>query len=53
MNRFQTIWTLLTKGYVEYEGTVIMTQQQAVNYAETLKSAVTDVEKFRKANNGN
>jgi hypothetical protein len=51
MNRFQIIWRLLTKGYVEYEGTVIMTRQQALNYAETLKSAVKDVETFRKNHN--
>jgi hypothetical protein len=50
-NRFQIIWRLLTKGYVEYEGSVIMTQQQALNYAETLKSAVSDVETFRKKQN--
>jgi hypothetical protein len=53
MNRLQTIWALLTKGYVEYEGTVIMTAQQAFNYAETLKTAVKDVETFRKAKHGN
>ena len=51
MNRFQTIWELLTKGYVEYEGSVIMTRQQALNYAETLKSAIADVETFRKKQN--
>jgi hypothetical protein len=51
MNRFQKIWKLLTKGYVEYEGSVIMTQQQALNYAETLKSAIADVETFRKKQN--
>jgi hypothetical protein len=50
-NRFQIIWKLLTKGYVEYEGSVILTQQQAINYAETLKSAVVDVETFRKKQN--
>ena len=51
MNRFQTIWKLLTEGYVEYEGSVIMTQQQALNYAETLKSAVADVKTFKKNEN--
>jgi hypothetical protein len=49
MTRFKIIWQLLTKGYVEYEGSLIMTQQQALNYAETLKSAINDVETFRKA----
>ena len=47
LNRFQIIWRLLTKGYVEYEATIIMTEQQAINYAETLKCAVADVRVFR------
>ena len=41
--RWSTIWTLLTQGYVEYEASIIMTQQQALNYAETLKTAVNDL----------
>ena len=45
-NRFQLIWTLLTKGYVKYEANIIMTDQQVLNYAETLKTAVDDVKKF-------
>lgn len=48
-NRFQLIWTLLTKGYIEYEADILMTEQQALNYAETLKSAIKDVEEFKKA----
>jgi len=43
MSRWLTIWRLLTRGYVEYEASIIMTQQQALNYAETLKQAVTDL----------
>jgi len=50
-NRWQTIWRLLTKGYVERESTLIMSEQQALNYAETLKSAVKDVKEFRSKNN--
>ena len=46
-NRWQTIWTLLTKGYVERESTLIMGEQQALNYAETLKKASNDVKIFR------
>lgn len=53
MNRWKTIWSLVTKGYVEYEGSVIMTEQQALNYSETLKTAVKDVKTFREARNGN
>jgi hypothetical protein len=43
MSRWRTIWTLLTQGYVEYESSIIMTQQQALNYAETLKTAILDL----------
>jgi hypothetical protein len=46
LNRWQTIWILLTRGYVEHEANIIMTKQQALNYAETLKKAIKDVEKF-------
>lgn len=35
-------------GYVKYQSTTIMTKQQALNYSETLKSAVKDVENFQK-----
>jgi hypothetical protein len=48
LNRWQTIWRLLTRGYVEYQASIIMTEQQALNYAETLKTAVSDVKNFRK-----
>jgi hypothetical protein len=44
--RWQNIWTLLTKGYVDYEGCIVLKKQQALNYAETLKTAISDVEKF-------
>jgi hypothetical protein len=43
MGRLRSVWQLLTQGYIEYEATIIMTQQQALNYAETLKKAVADL----------
>lgn len=43
MSRWRTVWLLLTKGYVEYQSSIIMTQQQALNYAETLKTAISDL----------
>jgi hypothetical protein len=49
--RWYHIWTLLTKGYIDTESTVCMTRQQSLNYAETLKSAIIDVEEFRKIRN--
>ena len=48
LNRFKIIWRLLTRGYVEYEASIIMSQQQAINYAAVLQSASQDVETFRK-----
>ena len=47
LNRWQTIWILLTKGYVKYEANIIMTEQQTLNYAETLKKAIQDVRRFK------
>ena len=46
--RWYHIWTLLTKGYVDTESALYLSKQQALNYAETLKSAILDVEQFRK-----
>ena len=48
VNRFKQIWTLLTKGYLEHETVLSMNQQEALNYAETIKSAIEDVNNFRK-----
>ena len=50
--RWYHIWTLLTKGYIDTESSVHLSKQQALNYAETLKSAITDVEEFRKDRQG-
>jgi hypothetical protein len=47
-NRWQVIWELLTRGYVKYEASIIMTEQQALNYARVLESATVEVDAFRK-----
>jgi hypothetical protein len=47
-SRWYHIWTLLTKGYVEFDTSLIMTKQVALNYANVLQSAVSDVEELRK-----
>lgn len=52
-NRFQLMWALLTKGYVEYEASLIMSKQQALNYANVLNSAVNDVEQFQAVRKSN
>ena len=45
--RWYHIWTLLTKGYIDTESSVHLNKQQALNYAETLKSAIEDLDSFR------
>jgi hypothetical protein len=45
--RWYHIWTLLTNGYIDTESAVHLTKQQALNYAETLKNAIEDLETFR------
>jgi hypothetical protein len=46
--RLKLTWTVWTKGYVKTESIIAMTEQQALNYAETLKSAIRDVKEFNK-----
>jgi hypothetical protein len=48
MNRWRQMWTLLTKGYLKQETVLTMNKQTALNYAETLKTAIKDVENFQK-----
>jgi hypothetical protein len=56
VTRLKLTWDIWIKGYVRAETTTLMSQQQALNYAETLKSAIKDVEQFnvmRTASNEN
>ena len=50
VTRVKLSWTVWTRGYIKTQTTTAMTEQQAINYAETLKSAVDDVKKFRSKN---
>jgi len=49
IRRIKLTWEIWTKGYVLTETTIAMNEQQALNYAETIKSAITDVKAFNKA----
>lgn len=42
--RLKHTWTLWWYGYVKYYSTTIMSQQQALNFAETIKTAISHVE---------
>ena len=46
-NRWHQIWDILTKGYTEAEVSIILTEQQAVNYSAALTSAASDVKVFK------
>jgi hypothetical protein len=47
VRRVKLTWRIWTRGYVQTETTIAMTEQQALNYAETLKKAIQDVKKFQ------
>lgn len=46
-SRLKMTWTIWTQGYIKTESTIAMTEQQALNYAETIKSAIQDVQNFK------
>jgi hypothetical protein len=41
-------YKLWTVGYLKYHQTTLMTEQQALNYAETIKTAIKDMHQFQK-----
>lgn len=48
ITRLKLTWAVWIKGYLRCETTITMTEQQALNYAETLKSAIKEVKEFKK-----
>jgi len=48
LTRWKHIWTLLVKGHVDFETTICLSEQSALNYSQTLKQAVEDVKNFKK-----
>lgn len=47
--RWKQIWQILTKGYAEMQTTIVLTEQTALNYSATLKSAIADVKSFKES----
>lgn len=47
MNRWKQIWQILTKGCLDVESTIVLNEQSALNYAETLRLAMKDVKQIR------
>ena len=47
--RVKWTWRIWTQDYIKTETTISMSEQQALNYAETLKSAIQDVKDFKKS----
>lgn len=48
IRRLKVTWELWTTGAVTAHSTIAMSEQQALNYAETLKTAIEDVKNFKK-----
>lgn len=51
IRKLKLTWELWSTGAVTTETTIAMSEQQALNYAETLKSAAKDVKEFRNKKN--
>ena len=49
-SRWVHLWKLLTCGYTDFETTIILNQQSALNYAETIKQASKEVADLRTIN---
>ena len=47
MKTWKQIWEILKNGHAEYQTTLVMNEQTAINYAETLKSAVSKMKEIR------
>lgn len=48
VRKLKLTWELWTTGAITTETSIHMSEQQALNYAETLKTAIKDVANFRK-----
>ena len=47
INRLRLTRDIWFKGYVKYQNTLILNEQMALNYAETMKTAIKDVKEFK------
>jgi hypothetical protein len=45
-HRLRVTWDVWMNGKVEYQATTVMTAQQALNFAETLKTASTEIANY-------
>ena len=45
---WKTMWDLLVLGYIEMETSILMTRQQALNYANSMKTAVLELDNKNK-----
>lgn len=47
VDKWKQIWRILTKGRLEVESILVLNEQSALNYAETLKTAMKAVKQIR------
>lgn len=53
LGRWQQIWQLFTRGRIKSEVALSMNQQQALNYAATLETAIKEIKTLQAQSNGN
>lgn len=46
-HRVMVTWEVWSKGYVKYYQSTIMSEQQAINYADTIYQSIEDLKKFK------
>ncbi len=44
-HRIKITWDIWVKGHIKYQGSINMNQQQALNYANTIKQAIKSIQK--------
>ena len=49
IRKVKLTWDIWARGYVQAETTITMSEQQAINFATTLRSAINDVKEFKEA----
>ena len=51
ITRWRQIWEILTKGHIEIESILVLNEQSALNYTETLRTATKTVKQLRDEKN--
>ena len=47
LNRWRQIWTMLTRGYVRQESTLILSKQAALNLSTVIRNSVAEMQQVK------